>query len=611
MSNTKKNCLNLAVALSIALAVLGFRLQMIHDHGLQFPINDQWYSEYNNLYKPYLDGHLSLRDFFKPNNEHVVAIQKGIHLALLVALGEWNTMAQMFLNAFLFSVLVFFGSLMVGIFLGMVPSFVLQLTILACALMPGPAENFLFGFQTGWYVYYFASGVTLFCLSKSKKFDLWWLTAWLFSILSCLCLASGIGNLFLCVVAPSLRKWMLRAPQKQLLSRSVPYFILCLPAILFFFKIAIEGRPKLPQSDQSLFENLIEIFSYPLGLLPITYLPILIGLWMVIYRPPIPNGGLIRFPFLFALWALMHATMLSAGRGGFSGRHTELLLFGILANLLLILVLRPIFHEPGLAWMRRIPIFWVAAILGGLAFRGVESRQKPREFADLFLPKYELLKESVILENTSILTSRNWDTGLPAGLFGSRPDLLHDPLVQKIAPSFFTSGIHLAPEPRNDLLVESIQMFPTPFPFLLWAKINGSGSTLKSETFSAKGFSHPYVKIVFAGRWEAPFTGIYDDPASTHRLGMKKPFSQAEGWRAVFLPVKNGVVEFTAKVKGDRDWLLLQQPIPASRLQVAMEFVGRQAWRIWAFFLGLSIFLMVVRFSLALPFSKTQGLEIS
>jgi hypothetical protein len=307
----------------------------------------------------------------------------------------------------------------------------------------------------------------------------------------------------------------------------------------------------------------------------------------------------------------MHATMLSAGRGGFSGRHTELLLFGILANLLLILVLRPILHETGLAWMRRIPIFWIAAILGGLAFRGVESRQKPREFADLFLPKYELLKESMILENPSILTSRNWDTGLPAGLFGSRPDLLHDPLVQKIAPSFFASGIHLVPEPRKDLLVESMQMFPLPFPFLLWAKIIGSGSTLKLETFSAKGFSQPYVKIVFAGRWEAPFTGIYDDPASTHRMGMKKPFSQPEGWRAVFLPVKNGVVEFTTKVAGDRDWLLLQQPIPVSRLQVAMELVGRQAWRIWAFFLGLSIFLMVVRISLALPISKTQGLEIS
>jgi hypothetical protein len=48
-------------------------------------------------------------------------------------------------------------------------------------------------------------------------------------------------------------------------------------------------------------------------------------------------------------------------------------------------------------------------------------------------------------------------------------------------------------------------------------------------------------------------------------------------------------------VAGDRDWLLLQQPIPVSRLQVAMEFVGRQAWRIWAFFLGLGIFLMLLK----------------
>jgi len=611
MITTTKNCLNFAVALSIALAVLGFRLQMIHDHGLQFPINDQWYSEYNNLYKPYLDGHLSFWDFFTPNNEHIVAIQKGIHLALLVATGEWNPMAQMFLNAFLFSALVFFGSLMAGIFLGLIPSLVVQLTILACALMPGPAENFLFGFQTGWYLYYFASGVTLLCLSKSKKFDLWWFAAWFFSILSCFCLASGIGNLFLCVATPSLRKWMLREPHKDLLARSIPYFILCLPAILFFLKIAIEGRPKLPQADHSLLKNLIEIFSYPGGLLPITYLPTLLGLWFVIYRHPIPKGGLIRFPFLFALWALMHAVMLSIGRGGFSGRHAELLLFGILANLLLMLVLMPIFHETGLAWMRRIPVFWVAAILGGLAFLGVESRQKPREFADLFLPKYELLKESAILENPSILTSRNWDTGLPAGLFASRPDLLYDPSVQKIAPSFFPSGIHLVPEPRKDLLVESMQMFATPFPFLTWARIRGSGCGMKTENFSAANLSQPYAKIVFAGRWDDPSTGLYANGASGKKLGLKKPFSQSNGWRAVFLPVRDGVVEFTAKVAGDRDWLLLQQPIPVSRLQVAMEFVGRQAWRIWAFFLGLSIFLMVVRILFALPFCTAQSLEVS
>ena len=134
---------------------------------------------------------------------------------------------------------------------------------------------------------------------------------------------------------------------------------------------------------------------------------------------------------------------------------------------------------------------------------------------------------------------------------------------------------------------------------------------MKTENFSAANLSQPYAKIVFAGRWDDPSTGLYANGASGKKLGLKKPFSQSNGWRAVFLPTRNGVVEFTAKAEGDRDWLLLQQPIPVSRLQVAMEFVGRQAWRIWAFFLGLSIFLMVVRISFAIPFSTTQSLEIS
>lgn len=91
-----KLLLQFLIAASIALAVLGFRLYSIHQHGLQFPINDQWYSEFNNLYKPFIDGNLGTTDFFASNNEHVVAIQKGIHLALLIVTGEWNQWRKCF-----------------------------------------------------------------------------------------------------------------------------------------------------------------------------------------------------------------------------------------------------------------------------------------------------------------------------------------------------------------------------------------------------------------------------------------------------------------------------------------------------------------------------------
>jgi hypothetical protein len=117
MSSPFKNCIHLAVALSIAMTVLGFRLHLINQHGLQFPINDQWYSEYETLYKPFCEGRLKFSDLFLPNNEHVVAFQKGIQLALLIATGEWNPMAQMFLNALFFSTLLFWGALLAGLYL--------------------------------------------------------------------------------------------------------------------------------------------------------------------------------------------------------------------------------------------------------------------------------------------------------------------------------------------------------------------------------------------------------------------------------------------------------------------------------------------------------------
>jgi hypothetical protein len=149
-------------------------------------------------------------------------------------------------------------------------------------------------------------------------------------------------------------------------------------------------------------------------------------------------------------------------------------------------------------------------------------------------------------------------------------------------------------------------MFPTPFPFMSWAKLEKE----QSLEFAAKGIDKPYAKIAIAGRLENPITGIYSQDIGKQKLGLKMPFSQAEGWRIVFLPVREGIVEFTARVAGDRDWIYIQQPIPVSRWQVGMEFVGRQAWRIWAIFLGLSIFLLVLKGFLVASYPATQEPEI-
>ncbi len=595
------------LATCIALAVFGYRLHMIHDHGLQFPINDQWYSEYNNLYKPYFEGRLRLGDFFTSNNEHVVAIQKAIHLALLVALGEWSPLAQMVLNAFLFSTLLFFFALLAGLYLGPLSSLFFQAAILACGLLPGPAENFLFGFQTGWYVYYFLSGLMLLCLSKSNKFDLWWLVAWVFAILSCLCLASGIGNLLICLIAPSLRDWSHRVLFKSLFVRSIPYVCLCLPVMFIFLKIAIEGRPTLPDTNRSLVLNLLDVFSYPIVLIPLTYLPTLTGFVLLIFRPSKLNQRTVCFPLLFAAWAFFHAAMISVGRGGFSGRHSELLIFGILANLLILLTLFSKFAESHRVCVRRFAAFWLATMFAGLAFQFVQGGNSSQNFSDFMLPRYEHVLEARVLNNYANLDNGSWETGLPAGLFAENPNLIDDPILQKNLKGFYPLTVHLEPSPNIELLMNSMKMFPTPFPFISWAKLERE----QSLDFSARGIDTPYAKVAIAGRWENPATGIYSKDLGMQKLGLKMPFSQTDGWRAVFLPVRDGMVEFTARVAGDRDWIYIQQPIPVSRWQLGMEFVGRQAWRIWAISVGLSIFLLVLKCFLAAPFPATPKSEIS
>jgi len=596
----------LVISLSIALAVLGFRMATIHEHGLQYPINDQWHSEYSNLYKPYLEGKLSLGGFFAPNNEHVIALQKVAHLGLFLLLGEWSPMVQMYFNALLFSLLVFVGSLLAGLRLGGMASAVVQSAILLCGLMPGPAENFLFGFQTGWYFYYFTSGIVLLCLAKSEKLDVWWCLAWVFAILSCLSLASGVVNLVLCIAAPATREWLRGGPGQLAVVRLLPCVALSLPPLFFFASIIVQGRPESLPSETPFFANLIAIFSYPWVYLPITYLPVLGAVWTFVARlPSAATHGVLGFSILFAIWGMAHSFLIGIGRGGVSSRHVELLLLGALANILLVVLSLERSEKVTRPLVRAFRLVWLSAIFGGLAFQLVASRKTPEQFFDFFAQRYELVKESLVKDDSDVLASRSWVTGLPANLFATHPELIRDPLLREILPAFFPEGIQLSPPPEHSLIADSTKMFPTAFPFLPWAKVENLGGGQRSVDFSASGIAQPYVKIVFAGQLESPASGFYSPGSGGKQLGVKAPFSQSAGWRAVFVPTKNGVFEFSARLLGDRDWLLLQQPIPCSRWQFMLEAVGRQGSKIWALFLGLSVFLIVLRLSSFLPSDVT------
>lgn len=306
--------------------------------------------------------------------------------------------------------------------------------------------------------------------------------------------------------------------------------------------------------------------------------------------------GNLGFRSQFAVWSLAQAGMLLVGRGDFSGRHVELLMFGVLANALLVLGSRPRGGTRALGaerWWGIARAVWIALMLGGLAFRAVSSRKAPADFAEEFAARYDFLAESRIEGNYESMLSGSFETGLPATVFGREPQLMDDPLLQRILPGFFPIGLSLEPVPDLGLVQSSRTLFPTAFPFLPWAKMTPEADAPRVRVFSATGFQTAYAKIVVGGRWSLPGTGLYSWPDSDSRLGLKLPFSQGPGWRAVFLPVVDGGIRFEARLEGHRDWLFLQQPIPCSRLQVVMEFAGRQANRVWAVSLGGCVALMV------------------
>lgn len=87
--------------LSTPLVVLGARLSLIGQFGPRHPVMDQWLAEGMQIYRPYALGTLRLADFFRPNNEHRVALTRLFNFGLLLVDGAWDARVQMVFNCLL------------------------------------------------------------------------------------------------------------------------------------------------------------------------------------------------------------------------------------------------------------------------------------------------------------------------------------------------------------------------------------------------------------------------------------------------------------------------------------------------------------------------------
>ncbi len=597
---------NLAMALCFGSTVFFFRVDQAFRHGSHLPVNDQWATEYVGLYKKYVEQQIGIPDLFAFSNEHIVALQKIAHLGLFLVLGEWNILAQLMLNAFLFSILVSATVFFAGYKLAFPFNYVIQAMILLCGLLPIAAQNYLWGFQTGWYFYYFTSFVAICGLYFSRGFDRWWSLAFVSALMSCLCLAAGMVNLLICSAYPGLSLWFAGTRRLRVFKSLGVGGILLLVPLGFFGSRFLTMR-----SDAGLGFPIIEhivnglaVFSFPLFFIPITYIPFYVAAILLLRWRLITGSVSISFGLILGVWAFLHAITICVGRSEFGGRHSELILIGIIANAVIIAekysseffrntyVLKKsgfqIFVKP----LQLLCLVWFAAIFGGLVMQSVRTAGYPELFSLDASRRNEVLTRVFSSGNIEDLEKRN-HSFVPNFILLMRPELILEETLTKVLPSFYRRDLILDPAVSEALLQQTDSMFPEPFPFLPWIKLQSDQQTRKI-TATASNIKTRWAKLSITGRAESPETGIYLQKANGTRVKEYASFSQPDQWRTVFLPVVNSQISFTAIVAGPFDWLLIQQPICISEGQYFMEAGGRLSRYFWAVALGASVFVYCV-----------------
>jgi hypothetical protein len=343
---------NLSATLSLTFLLASLLLAAkgctVHRYGNPTPYWDQWDAEAARLYKPWLEGELSIGHLLEPHNEHRILTTRVVHLALFEALGRrWDPVAQMYLNAaahvWAVVLLLFFARSAVP------PHLRWALWFFAAALFAVPFgwDSTLQGFNTHFYITLLGGLALLwncldgdFTLGKSAS-------CLLLAALLVLTMASGSLAVLTAGGVLCLRRFALG-------DRRVPLLLLTLLAVAAAAGVVLTphnpGHEHLKAQSLTQFATAFgSILAWPLAVDRVTpaslaapllmQLPLLLGVFATIGK----TGARRSLLFLVALggWFGLSALALGYGRAGdvLASRYLDMLCFGLLTNFAALLIL--------------------------------------------------------------------------------------------------------------------------------------------------------------------------------------------------------------------------------------------------------------------------------
>lgn len=147
---------------------------LVYRYGSSIPYMDQWDGEALRIYLPALEGTLNWSSFFRPHNEHRIVFTHLENLLLFKAIGSWDPLAQMLVNAALYAATIALLCRLITRELARAESTIAVGLITLIGIAPFGWQNSLWGFQSQNYYAMLFSSIAIFGLIESAGSKRWW-----------------------------------------------------------------------------------------------------------------------------------------------------------------------------------------------------------------------------------------------------------------------------------------------------------------------------------------------------------------------------------------------------------------------------------------------------
>lgn len=331
---------HLMLLLSLAVGVVLARWILLATFSSDLPYWDQWDGEIAALYKPFVEGQLTLSQLLSPHNEHRIVFTRLFNLGLFV-LNEnmFDNLVETFANALLYAVALYsFAWYLLPRMEGAV-ALLAWLALLAIGVAPYAPENLLVGFQNAFFfIVLFAFvgiGSASFRTTRAS-----FATALLLAVLSQFALASGL------LLGPALAVvFVLRWRLGHISPRTaavVGATALLIGVVGYAFVPVLEHHAALKaQNLADLTHAMMVATSWPLPGNPLcaalVWFPAAIALWRVVV---LRKGERIDVYLLgVGVWIFLQQIAVAHTRGHdlatVPSRYTDLMAFAPVVNLAL------------------------------------------------------------------------------------------------------------------------------------------------------------------------------------------------------------------------------------------------------------------------------------